>query len=249
MSCHSCHSSPCRCTPSCDADHEPLASALNNFVASLFGSVQKTCINGEVVWALPCDLDAEMPCFPRTSGEPLLCYLMRAMSQATCEAAANAAAIQALQATIDQLNAEYFGDNFLTQNFTQPAQGGTVQITTGDTSNFQEGDQIFIEGAGIYTVTSIDDSTHMTLTLVTQITPSGSTGNTITTNSTIIIVNPNSQRGWTGYIEHLVLEEYNDTTGELTYDLQSFIYVNGRNMGPRAGTLHDVVVTTAQDCS
>lgn len=67
---------PCACTPS-DPNNEPLASALQNFISILFGSVTKTYVDGHIVWTLPCNLDGSCPNFPRLSGEALACYFMR----------------------------------------------------------------------------------------------------------------------------------------------------------------------------
>lgn len=82
MSCSSCHTNPCRCI-SCDAANEPLASALNNFITAFFGSVEKTCVNNQIQWVLPCDLDNGIPTFPRFAGEGLACYFLRYVQQQT----------------------------------------------------------------------------------------------------------------------------------------------------------------------
>lgn len=75
-SCNNCGCSPCTCDV-CDPNNEPLASALNNFIASFFGSVGKTCVNNEVQWILPCDLNTGIPGFERRQGEGVACYLLR----------------------------------------------------------------------------------------------------------------------------------------------------------------------------
>lgn len=74
---------PTTTTITCDPANEPLASALNNFIVSFFGSLTKTCVNNQVVWVLPCDLDAGDPQFPRNSGEGLACYFLRFMQAFT----------------------------------------------------------------------------------------------------------------------------------------------------------------------
>lgn len=76
MSC-GCHTSPCSCPDACDPSNEPLSSALNNFILAFFGSVTKTCVNGQVVWALPCELDSGVAGFPRNANEGIACYLLR----------------------------------------------------------------------------------------------------------------------------------------------------------------------------
>lgn len=77
MSC-SCHQNPCRCRR-CDPEREPLSSALDNFTSAFFGSVSKSCVNNQVVWNLPCNLEDGIPDFPRLPGEGLACYFLRYM--------------------------------------------------------------------------------------------------------------------------------------------------------------------------
>lgn len=79
MSC-GCGNNPCTDT-ACDPANEPLASALNNFIAAFFGSLTKTCVNNQIVWVLPCDLDDGMPGYPRVAGEGLACYFIRVFSE------------------------------------------------------------------------------------------------------------------------------------------------------------------------
>lgn len=78
MSC-GCGNNPCTDT-ACDPANEPLASALNNFITAFFGSLTKTCVNNQIVWVLPCDLDEGMPGYPRVAGEGLACYFIRVFS-------------------------------------------------------------------------------------------------------------------------------------------------------------------------
>lgn len=90
MSCSNCQNSGCQdCNRNCgatpcdtvcpeaDANCESLPSALENFVAHFFGEVQKTTVNGEVVWTLPCNLGTGLPNNPRGDGEGLACYFLR----------------------------------------------------------------------------------------------------------------------------------------------------------------------------
>lgn len=65
------------CPPKCDPAKEPLQSALANFILEFFGSVTKSCVNGKVVWTLPCDLASGIACYPRLPGEGVACYIMR----------------------------------------------------------------------------------------------------------------------------------------------------------------------------
>lgn len=73
MSCSHCHTESCECDPTL----EPLSSALDNFTTAFFGTLSKTCVNGKIVWTLPCNLDAGAEDFPRNSGEGLACYFVR----------------------------------------------------------------------------------------------------------------------------------------------------------------------------
>lgn len=86
MSCSSCGSDPCN-EITCDPANEPLSSALNNFITAFFGSLTKTCVNNQVVWVLPCDLDSGITGFPRVSGEGLACYFLRVFE--TIQASSN----------------------------------------------------------------------------------------------------------------------------------------------------------------
>lgn len=67
---------PC-CEPSCDPAHEPLPSALDNFIDHFFGEVTKSCVDGKVVWVLPCNLETGITGFPRLENEGLACYFKR----------------------------------------------------------------------------------------------------------------------------------------------------------------------------
>lgn len=78
MSC--CNNNPCG-EITCDPANEPLASALNNFITAFFGSLTKTCVNNQVVWVLPCDLDTGFPANPRIAGEGLACYFLRVFGE------------------------------------------------------------------------------------------------------------------------------------------------------------------------
>lgn len=77
MSCSSCGHNHCTCDDVCDPNNEPLASALNNFIASFFGSISKTCVDNQVQWILPCDLNTGLAGFERRQGEGTACYLLR----------------------------------------------------------------------------------------------------------------------------------------------------------------------------
>lgn len=77
-----CGTNPCTCN-TCDPEEEPLASALNNFITSFYGSIVKTCVDNQVVWVLPCSLDDGIPGYPRVAGEGLACYFSRVFESIT----------------------------------------------------------------------------------------------------------------------------------------------------------------------
>ena len=63
--------------PSISAESVP--SLISNLVYALYGTINKTIVNGRVVWDIPCDPNntAEADSIPREEGEGLLCYLIR----------------------------------------------------------------------------------------------------------------------------------------------------------------------------
>jgi len=62
---------------------ESVPSLIGNLVYALYGTINKTIINGRVVWDIPCDPDntTEVEQIPREEGEGLLCYLLRLFAQ------------------------------------------------------------------------------------------------------------------------------------------------------------------------
>lgn len=239
MSCSSgcnCNSNPCVCDASCDPANEPLSSALQNFITAFFGSLTKTCVNGDVQWLLPCSLETGVEGFPRISGEGLACYFSR---------------IFALLAESVVLSpSAYVG-----ANFTQPAQGGSVQITTigangqGNSSEYTVGDTIYIgdgTNGGYYTVTNIDDSSHITVTSVTNIT---NAGDTITTNNNIYISNSttNPTNGLTA--AQPLVASVSWSSPNLTYVATGLTFVNGICIGRFIpNNISPVTVLTAEAC-
>lgn len=82
--CGSCGCNPCSCSCECDPANESVSSQLENFITAFFGSVTKSCVNGEVVWSLPCDLDGGIPGYPRLPNEGIACYLLRIWGTCNC---------------------------------------------------------------------------------------------------------------------------------------------------------------------
>ena len=83
MSCNNRESGPC-CpdTPYPQVSPESVPSLIDNLVYALYGVINKSVVNGRVVWDIPCDPNntAEIDQIPREEGEGLLCYLIRAFN-------------------------------------------------------------------------------------------------------------------------------------------------------------------------
>jgi hypothetical protein len=84
MSCN-CNSSTysstcCPEVPYPSISSESVPSLIDNLVYALYGTINKTIVNGRVVWNIPCDPandPATIDGFPREEGEGLLCYIIR----------------------------------------------------------------------------------------------------------------------------------------------------------------------------
>lgn len=68
------------CNP-CNPNKEPLSSELRNFIAAFFGTITKTCVNNQIVWTLPCELDDGITGFPRVANEGVACYILRVLQE------------------------------------------------------------------------------------------------------------------------------------------------------------------------
>lgn len=62
---------------------ESVPSLIDNLVYALYGTINKTIVNGRVVWDIPCDPNntTEVDSIPREEGEGLLCYLLRLFNE------------------------------------------------------------------------------------------------------------------------------------------------------------------------
>lgn len=188
------------CNNSCDPDHEPLPSTVDNFVTQFFGEVTKTCVDGQVVWELPCNLDEGIPGYPRVEGEGLACYFSRVLEDISMGGGGGGPVDALLRANnlSDLTNVPTARTNLglgtmATQNATNVAiTGGTIsnaQIVnptiTGLTLNAVNLVAPTITGANISTST-INGGTIIspTVTNASLITPTV-TGGTITTASIV----------------------------------------------------------------
>ena len=76
-------SAACPDVPYPQISRESVPSLIDNLVYALYGTINKSIINGRVVWDIPCDPNntAEVDQIPREEGEGLLCYLLRLFAQ------------------------------------------------------------------------------------------------------------------------------------------------------------------------
>jgi hypothetical protein len=80
MSCNNNNNSPC-CpeVPYPQISAESVPSLIGNLIYALYGVINKSVVDGRVVWDIPCDPNntTEVEQIPREEGEGLLCYLLR----------------------------------------------------------------------------------------------------------------------------------------------------------------------------
>ena len=136
------------------ASCESLPSTLENFIASFFGTVQKTEINGRVTWILPCNLDVGLPANPRGSNEGLACYFLRLFEDGI-NGMIGPKGDTGPKGT-DGRNA-YTISTSAFNPATVPGQ--TVQFTIIPSPVISVGQTIFIPGAGWYSVTEVFQGT------------------------------------------------------------------------------------------
>jgi hypothetical protein len=88
MSCN-CNSSTysstcCPEVPYPSISSESVPSLIDNLVYALYGTINKSIVNGRVAWDVPCDPNAtpaSVPQIPREENEGLLCYLIRIFTE------------------------------------------------------------------------------------------------------------------------------------------------------------------------
>ena len=76
------NSSECPDVPYPQISRESVPSLIENLVYALYGTINKSVVNGRVVWDIPCDPNntTEVDNIPREEGEGLLCYLLKVFS-------------------------------------------------------------------------------------------------------------------------------------------------------------------------
>ena len=73
----------CPDTPYPQVSPESVPSLISNLVYALYGVINKSVVNGRVVWDIPCDPNntSEVDNIPREDGEGLLCYLLKVFNE------------------------------------------------------------------------------------------------------------------------------------------------------------------------
>jgi hypothetical protein len=130
-------------------DNEPLSSVMDNFVASFFGTVTKTVVNGQVVWTLPCNLDTGLPSNPRQTGEGLACYFLRLFLTGIIglvgpQGPAGPAGADGAPAW-----------SYTVGSFLHPVVGGFANIQLTGTDWCIPGAWVLISGSGYYQITMV----------------------------------------------------------------------------------------------
>lgn len=161
--CH-CKRTPCNECPTNSADCETLPSALQNFIDTFYGSVEKTEVNGVVTWTLPCNLDIGLPANPRLDNEGLACYFLRLFNDG----------INGLIGPQGDTGAPGVnGRNawtVITSAFVTPSLAApSVQFTVIPSPVLSVGQTIFIPGAGWFTITNIFQNDSVFADLVEQV--------------------------------------------------------------------------------
>jgi hypothetical protein len=187
MSCQSCNQTGCTgncqgndctnvsacttgCTPCntvCNANSaacETLPSALDNFIRSFFGEIQRTEVDGRVVWVLPCDLDVGIPGNPRGTNEGLACYFLRLFE----DGLVGLEGPQGEKGETGDIGHNAY--TVATSAFNPPASpGGSIQVAIIPSPVVSVGQTIFIPGTGWYIVIEIFQSSTVFATLIESI--------------------------------------------------------------------------------
>lgn len=156
---------PCKVTVKNSAACESLPSQISNFTTQFFGTVQKTEVDGEVAWVLPCGLDVGLPNNPRLADEGLACYFLRLFE----DGIVGLTGPQGPKGN-DGTN----GDNAYAvtlSGFTQPTLSSPqIQVFTNNYSQALGVDSyVYITNSGYYLVTATDAQGTMWLTLTRAI--------------------------------------------------------------------------------
>jgi len=155
------------CNTSCNQNSaacETLPSALENFIRSFYGVLQKTEVNGKVTWILPCDLDVGVPGNPKGTDEGLACYFKRLFEEGLV------GLIGPQGAKGDTGDIGHNAYTVSTSAFNPPgAAGGTAQFSIIPSPVVSVGQTIFIPGSGWYQITEVFQTSVVFATLLESI--------------------------------------------------------------------------------
>lgn len=173
---------PCRVSVANTAACESLPSQIENFTTQFFGTVQKSEINGVVVWTLPCDLNIGLPANPRAADEGLACYFLRLFEQG----------IIGLKGDKGDpgLNGSPGANSYSVTlaSFTQPTLGNpNVNILTAYNPAIIQNEYAFIQSSGWYLINGTDNAGTLFLTLIAEV--PGAAG-TITAGKLVVPCGP-----------------------------------------------------------
>lgn len=142
------------------ADCESLPSQIENFTTHFFGAVEKTEVDGQVQWSLPCELEVGLENNPRQAGEGLACYFLRLFKEGI---------LGAQGPTGEPGEDGDPGRNAYTvtlASFVQPSLGSPyIQVTTAYNPCILVGMTVFIDTSGYYEVTATSTNGDIWLTL------------------------------------------------------------------------------------
>jgi hypothetical protein len=144
-----------------------LPSALQNFTNAFFGTVQKTVVNGQVVWTLPCNLEVGLPANPRLDTEGLACYFLRLFQNGII-------GLTGLPGdTGEQGAAGHNAYTVSTTAFNAPTLANpTVQFNVVPGPLLSVGQTIFVPNIGWLQITNLFNNTTVFATLLELVTPS-----------------------------------------------------------------------------
>jgi hypothetical protein len=189
---------PCNACPENTVDCETLPSALDNFTRQFFGSIERVVVDGEIRWALPCDLDVGLAGNPRLDGEGLACYFLRLFNDGIIGQMGPIGPVG--PAGTNGRNAYAV----ITSAFNAPSDDNpTSQFTIIPTPVVSVGQTVFITTLGWVRITDILDNTTVFTTLV-EIIPSPAAvvvpGNLVlpTGPRGLTIVGPQGEQGLKG---------------------------------------------------
>jgi hypothetical protein len=164
---------------------------MDNFIEATFGDIDKTLVNGQVEWILPCNLEVGLNNNPRLPGEGLFCYLIRLIGGGIVGLTGPAGPAGA--------NGSNGSNGFARTlaNVAQPTLGApNLVVTVDQPSLFPVGvvASAYVVGSGYYTVIS-KLGNQISMQLIVPVSPAPAS---IPAGSVIVIAGPRGATGSTG---------------------------------------------------